>query len=406
MADKLPVMRRDLEFFPALHEGRQLVLIRDPLGLVKEGKAVQVGLYQIMILLDGTRSLVDLQMLLMRQGGGVLVGRDEVETLITHLDESFLLDSERFRRARAEIVDRFTQQSIRPCSHCGRAYPAEGEELRLRLDGILATGGLEGRLGGQVKAVVSPHIDLRVGEQLYARAYRSLQGALPARVILLGVGHQLADHLFCLTEKDFETPLGRVGCDRPSVRRLRASAGMIISPDDFPHRSEHSIEFQLLFLQHVLPENSFTILPVLCGFIPSEVPEYRRKTYLDKAGGFLVALREIILEQAESTLVVAGVDFSHIGLKFGHERPASHLEAGAKAHDQALLGALCRQDAESFWEESARVKDAFNVCGFSALTCLLEVLPPCKGEVLGYDMWHEAPTSSAVSFAAAVFYGE
>jgi hypothetical protein len=71
--ENLPPLRRDLEFFPVQLQGKQYVLIRDPLGLVQEGKAVEIPLYQFMALLDGTTTLRDLQMALMRQGGGMLV---------------------------------------------------------------------------------------------------------------------------------------------------------------------------------------------------------------------------------------------------------------------------------------------------------------------------------------------
>jgi len=60
------------------HEGKQFVLIRDSLGLVPEGKAVGLPLYQIMTLLDGNTTIRDVQMELMRQRGGVLVGTDEI----------------------------------------------------------------------------------------------------------------------------------------------------------------------------------------------------------------------------------------------------------------------------------------------------------------------------------------
>ena len=109
---------------------------------------------------------------------------------------------------------------------------------------------------------------------------------------------------------------------------------------------------------------------------------------------------------AEGALLVAGVDFSHIGPKFGHQSPASQMDTDASAHDRSLLDALCAQDAERFWEESVRVKDRFNVCGFSALALLLEVLPPCKTHLLHYEVWHEEPTRSAVSFAAVSFHSE
>jgi AmmeMemoRadiSam system protein B len=397
-------MRTDLEFFPVRHEGRQLVLVRDPLGLVQEGKAVPLGLFQLLSLLDGNRSMVDLQTLLMRQRGGVLVGSDEVGRLIAHLDESYLLDSEGFRKRKGEIVESFTSMSVRPCSHCGRAYPGETGELRNRLGEILSSQAQASRRHeGDLKALVAPHIDLSVGQRTYASAYRGLRGASPTRVVLLGVGHQLTGHLFCLTEKDFETPLGLVRCDRSSVQRLWDSSGDVVAPDDFLHRSEHSIEFQVIFLQHLLPEDSFEIVPILCGSVQSAVSEYGREAYLLRAGTFLETLRGLLEGRPGETLLVAGVDLSHIGPKFGHEMPAAHLEAQTKAHDRTLLEALCRQDADPFWGESIRVQDRYNVCGFSALASLLEVLPPCRGEVLGYEIWHEEPTQSAVSFAAVAF---
>jgi AmmeMemoRadiSam system protein B len=103
------------------------------------------------------------------------------------------------------------------------------------------------------------------------------------------------------------------------------------------------------------------------------------------------------------TLIVAGVDFSHIGPKFGHDMPATHLEGQSERHDQKLLEAVSKGEADEFWEESIRVKDQFNVCGFSAMACLMEILPPSKGKILNYQCWHEEATRSAVSFASVVF---
>jgi hypothetical protein len=93
MDELIPSARRDLEFFPVQLEGKQYVLIRDHLGLAQEGKAVEIPLYQFMVLLDGRTSVRDLQMALMRQRGGILVSSDEVKGIIAHLDDSFLLES-------------------------------------------------------------------------------------------------------------------------------------------------------------------------------------------------------------------------------------------------------------------------------------------------------------------------
>ncbi|MCJ7686233.1 MAG: AmmeMemoRadiSam system protein B [Desulfobacteraceae bacterium] len=403
MDETPPLARRDLEFFPVQHEGQQFVLIRDHLGLVQEGKAVGLPLYQIMTLLDGTTTVRDLQMELMRQRGGVLVGADEINGLLAHLDESFLLDSERFKNAKERIIADFTEQRIRPCSHCGKSYPENPSELRVRLDEILNSELSIPEPEGKVEALIAPHIDLNVGYKGYSSAYQLLKHTSPSRIILLGVGHQLQNALFSLTDKDFETPLGITQSHRETIRRLREAGQGIIAPNDFIHRSEHSIEFQIIFLQHLLADNPFTIIPILCGSLQMGVPEYTRQAYLEQTGRFLDELRLILNDPEQETILIAGVDLSHTGPKFGHEMPASHLQNSSQEHDQNLLKHLTRLDAANFWEESRRVNDQFNVCGFSALACLLEILPECQGELLHYEIWHEEPTRSAVSFASAVF---
>jgi AmmeMemoRadiSam system protein B len=403
MNDLLPALRKDLELFPVQHGGKQLVLIKDHLGLVPEGKAVELPLYRFMTLLDGSSDMRDLQMALMRLQGGVLVGTDEVKTLLAHLDESYLLDSDGFRKARDRMVQEFVSSPVRPCSHCGHAYPDNPAELRTRLEEILAGGMAVRQTHGKVLALVSPHIDLSVGLKGYAAAYHGLGNAKPSRVIILGVGHQMLHGLYSVTEKDFSTPLGTVNGARPAVMKLKSSGKGVIVPDDFAHKAEHSIEFQVIFLQHILRKMPFQIVPILCGSLHASLPEYRRSVYQDKAGPFLEALKELVGDPGQETLVVAGVDLSHIGPKFGHDMPARQFENRSEAHDRALLHHLLSMDADGFWEESARVNDRYNVCGFAALACLLEVLPPCKGRLLHYEIWHEDATRSAVSFAAAVF---
>jgi AmmeMemoRadiSam system protein B len=403
MNDPVPTIRRDLEFIPFEYQGRQLILVRDHLGLVPEGKAIDFDLYPLITLLYGATTIRDIQMALMRERGGVLVGSDDVKGLLAHLDESYLLDSDRFRKARDRIVREFAANEVRPCSHSGRAYPDNPRELRSKLDEIMAISPSYPGPEGKVVALVSPHIDITVGSRGYASAYQCLKNSSPARVVVLGVGHQGFQGLFALTDKEFSTPLGNVKAEKASLEKLRDAGKEVIAPDDFAHKAEHSIEFQVIFLQHILNRAPFKIIPILCGSLPASLSEYKRAVYLDKAGPFLEAIREIVRDPSVETLVVAGVDFSHIGPKFGHDTPASHLESRSRAHDKSLLHCLVSMDADGFWDESRKVKDQYNVCGFAALACLLEVLPTSKGELLHYEIWHEEATRSAVSFAAVVF---
>lgn len=398
-----PRLRTDLEFIPVQHEGKPFVLVRDPLGLVKEGQALPAELFQLMACLDGKHSLRDLQMLLMRRQGGVLVGTQEVERLLGQLDEAFLLDGPRYQEERRKLRSAFAAQRVRPCVQCGRAYPAERDALAQALDRLLETGGDPPGLPGEPVAVIAPHIDLSVGGPAYARAYACLGGRTFSRVIVLGVGHQLQEGFFSLTEKDFETPLGRARNDRRAVQDLAQAGRNLLAPDDFAHRHEHSIEFQLILLQHVLARPDFALLPVLCGPAGAILPRPSRRAYLDRAGLLLKALAALARDPARPTLIVVGVDLSHIGPKFGHPEPAAALEADARGHDQALLEAVEKRDSEALWEIHASSGDRYNVCGFSALACLLEILPEAEAVGLDYRLWHEAATRSAVAFAAMVF---
>jgi predicted class III extradiol MEMO1 family dioxygenase len=109
---------------------------------------------------------------------------------------------------------------------------------------------------------------------------------------------------------------------------------------------------------------------------------------------------------SEGTILIAGVDLSHVGPKFGHNMPASFIIDQSEKHDRQLLHFLCAGSADGLWSESERIEDRYNVCGFSALACLLETLPPSQGHLLGYEIFREESTRSAVSFAGAVFIGE
>lgn len=398
----IPSLRRDLDYIPFEHEGERFVFIRDPLGLVREGQAIPLPLLRLLMELPPGLNLEAMVAWLGQKTEGRIGTREQVLHLVSELDGARLLESESYLQLRGQVVREFVAAPLRPQVMAGQAYPGEPGDLRAWLEGTLALGREGTGSGNAVAALVAPHIDPGLGAPVYAEAYRALQGAAYRRVIVLGVGHQLPEGLFSFSPKSFQTPLGVLPNAVELTRSLQAAGGCACTADDFAHRQEHSVEFQLIFLQQLL-QGDFALVPVLCGSLLYGLPEYSRQAFLDAAGPLLERLAQVLREPDEPTLLVAGVDFSHIGPKFGHEQTARELEAETRAHDEALLQALCAGDADALWAESARVRDRYNVCGFSALATLLEVLPPSRGQRLGYALWHEEPTASAVSYAAAVF---
>ena len=318
--------------------------------------------------------------------------------MLSQRAELHLLEAEAFHAARRAVLERWDALDVRPSSLAGRSLPDTAGELGPYLDGILEAVPEDVPdlpAGATVRAVVAPHIDTRCGGAGYAAAYSAAKDLRPKRVVVLGVGHAMDEGLYCLTDKDFETPLGRVPTDAEAVAALREAGGAVVSPGDFAHKSEHSVELQLGFLQRLLPQRSFGLVPVLCGTARA-LPSYTRGAFREAAGGFLEALRGLL---DEDTLLVAGVDFCHVGPKFGHQKTGRELEGEADAHARGLLGRFVDGDVDGFWEESTGVDDAYNVCGFLALATMLEVLGGTP-VLLGHEFWHESTTNSAVSFAA------
>ena len=113
--------------------------------------------------------------------------------------------------------------------------------------------------------MAAPHVSPFGGSKSYAAAYRRLSPAIADRtIVILGTSHYGEPDRFGLTGKPFVTPLGRAEVDVEAVDNLRARGGDAVLLDDYCHAVEHSIEFQVVFLQHVLGR-SVQILPILCG---------------------------------------------------------------------------------------------------------------------------------------------
>jgi hypothetical protein len=131
----------------------------------------------------------------------------------------------------------------------------------------------------------------------------------------------------------------------------------------------------------------------------------KARSPLDDSGiaSFVEAISAWLAGPPAEKLVVAGVDLSHVGPKFGDSRTGRSLEEDFRAYDREILDALAAGDASAFFQAGARAQNRYRICGFSALWTLLAVLPGIRGTVLDYEVWHEEPTRSAVSFAAVAF---
>lgn len=403
---------RPLELVAVQHEGRDLFLLRDPRAIATETVLLSEASVELLRFFDGAHSVREVQAELTRRTGQI-VPLAQLEEFVAKLDGHYFLESPAYRERRRRITEEYAALSERSAQFAGSAYAEDPATLWQELT---ETYRVEGGPGvpeapptQPPAAIIAPHIDPARGAASYAHAYTALWGTAPKRIIILGICHAGGDEPFILTTKDYATPLGVMQTDRELISTLCDQLAWDPLASEELHRSEHSIEFQVIYLQHALsrggteelPEN-LVIVPILCAF-PWQVflkgPE--SEAFRAQVDGFLKALGGWVDDE---TLIVAGIDLAHVGRRFGD--PAALSEGfmeRLQKRDQATLSLLAKGDREGFLAQIIAEQDERRICGFSACYGLLTLLPGKHGEVLDYGQHLDRDAAGAVTFGAVRF---
>jgi len=414
--DDLPKLRL-IDAFPVEQDGKTVIYLKDPLNLATPLGVSPVG-YFILAHFDGRRSLTDIQDAYAKQFSSVLPS-EQLQTFIEMLDEHYYLQSDRFRAHQDAIVQEFRGLPTRPPAHVGGVYKADPGELAAQLDGFFTAAQGPGLPNGQTlgltpKAIVAPHIDFHRGGPGYAWAYKSLAESDGADLyILLGTSHYSGRTPYILTFKDFATPLGPVETDREFVQSLQAKCAEDCFVDEYLHRSEHSLEFQVVFLKYIAqkraeltgrPDKPFKIVPILVSSFHSAVASQNPPEENSAVATFLGALRDLAEQDARRVCFVAGVDLAHVGRQFGDREPITDdFLKWVESEDRELVDRLAALDAPGFFNAIAKDQDKRRICGFSPLYSLIHLLDGARGKHLKYSQAFTPETGSAVTFTSLIF---
>ena len=418
MVDKPRI--RPIEAFPVQHDGKTLIYLKDPLNLATPIGISPVG-YFLLAHLDGGHSFIDIQAAYNQRFGALLMS-DEFKGFVAMLDQHHYLESERFEKYRKAVLLEFRRLPTRAPAHVGGGYKSDPMELTAQLDSYFLAPkgpGLPSAVNGAAapkapKAVVAPHIDFHRGGPAYAWAYKPLADSAGADLyIILGTSHCSGQTHYILTRKDFETPLGLVETDAESVSRLQAKCAEDCFADEYLHRGEHSIEFQVLFLKYVAqkraaltgqPEKPFKIVPILVSSFHEMMMSRTLPEQTEAVGTFLRTLREMAHGDSRRVCFVAGVDLAHVGRQFGDTEPVTDdFLKWVEAEDRQLVDRLASLDAPGFFNEIAKDEDKRKICGFSPLYSLIHLLDGARGNHLHYGQAFTAETGSAVTFTSVIF---
>jgi len=397
---------RPLEAVPIRKGESVLVQLFDPTRLADKAVVVPQEMLYLLSLLDGNHSVVDIQAALMRRFGQ-LVFSEQIEQVISQLDEALLLDSERFRQHVRKMEEEFRSKAVRePCS-AGSGYPAEPRELVAMLDALHARlGDQKERAAGQVVGIVAPHIDLERGGIAYAHAYHTLATGCEAELfVIFGTAHFARQALFILTSKDFRTPLGVVPTCRELVEKIASRCSQDLFAEELVHRNEHSVEFQVVCLQHILGGREFHILPILCGSFERQLTDKGSPRQIPQVAEFLDALTEVVAASGLRTCFIAGADLSHVGRHFGDEFDLTPgVMADVEAADRRALAFLERLDPEGFCRDICSDDNARHVCGLPAIYALFATAGAGRCDLLDYRQATDYELQRAVTFASLTLY--
>ena len=400
MAEVLPRLRMDLDFMPSPVEDKPGLLIRDSYGYSDAVMIIPPPLVQCLTCFDGEQTTLDLRQLLFRMTGEIEVGALEAH-LRDSLSSAGFLQDDVYDQLKADRHREFQTAEARYPNHAGTAYPEQPEELKATVAEYLKGGTTV--TGPPPIAIAAPHVSPFGGSQTYRDAYRALGPEHSGKTfVVLGTSHYGQPDRFGLTRKPFETPYGRALPDLNLIDELSTEPAVLM--EDYCHAVEHSIEFQVVFLQHLYGPD-IRIVPILCGSFARSIQNGGIPEVNEPVCRFLGKLGEIAAREEDSLTWVLGVDMAHMGARYGDDLIAVANEdemQDVEQRDRARIDRILSSDPAGFWESVKERQDDLKWCGSSPLYTFMRAVPGLKGTLRGYEQWN-IDDSSVVSFAALSF---
>ncbi|HMQ22252.1 MAG TPA: AmmeMemoRadiSam system protein B, partial [Planctomycetota bacterium] len=406
---------REHELRHSVDESMPGIFLVDPTGLFDAAVFVPRGLIPVLQHFNGRLTCSEIAEVLSRDFGQAVTA-EAVARVAADLEGRSCLDDERTRASIEAIRQGFLASAVRPMRHCGPAeYPRDGAACAARLDALLDERPVDQKASSasSVLGLISPHIDLQRGARGYAAAYGALQAAEDSAelFVVFGTAHRGSDCVLTVTDKSFETPFGVVDVDRDFVHAVGARLDREVKGateawrrDEYLHRDEHSLEFQVLLTHHVQRQRQrpCRIAPFLTGALP--LGAEREPMVRSCVSALVEACRDVGVDKVT---LIAGADLSHIGPFFGDSGAVTDKDLDrVRAMDGALLQHAGELRSDALQATIEADGNPSRVCGGTPCWFVTEVVRELgggAGELLHYEQAVAEDRSQCVSFAAMSF---
>jgi AmmeMemoRadiSam system protein B len=283
-------------------------------------------------------------------------------------------------------ANRFYPESVSGCleevKECLSAVPT-GKKLPDRIvGGIVPHAGwlFSGDLAGMVFSAI-----------------KTINGKVDT-FIIFGAAHRYLGRKAVVYDKgSWQTPLGQIDIDEELAEIIAKESNVVSDPD--AHRTEHSIEVQVPFIQHLFPEAK--IVPII---VPSA--EFDLELGSDIA--------KIISETKDKEIVcIASTDLTHYGPGYGFT-PAGIGPAGIdwakETNDKEFIDLALKMKPHELLETAVENGSACGPGATAALVATAGELGRTEGVLLGHTHSNEVmkrklgrSSEDSVGYAAIVY---
>ena len=286
----------------------------------------------------------------------------------------------------------------------GQFYPGQysycEDEINQCLPREADRGGLADSLPETIVAGIVPHAGWTFSGPLAALVFWAvkLRHEQVHTFVIFGAAHGYFGQSPAVYDSgSWMTPLGEVAIDEELASAVLNRAVAVSDPD--AHRSEHSIEVQVPFIQHLFPDAE--ILPII-------VPPTDQAISLGEAFGDMAKAKA-----SKKIVCIGSTDLTHYGPRYGFVpmgTGAEALEWASKVNDRKFIDLALKLEPQGLLASAAENCNACGPGAAAATVAAAKKFGKTKGLLLAHTnsnevMLRKMGTSSAdsVGYAAIIY---
>ena len=270
--------------------------------------------------------------------------------------------------------------NIREPIVAGQFYPQSKHDCIENIKSlIVAAEEFDSKLPKKISCAIVPHAGWLFSGALCAAAFKAIKecNSNIETFILLGAAHRMIGSEIAVFDGDaWNSPLGDISIDKTLSSEIVKIAPAATANTSY-HRSEHSIEVAVPFIQYLF--NAAEIVPIIVPPIPESI-EFGKE------------LAKIIASQNKKIAVIASTDLTHYGASYGFETQdniATGVKWAKEVNDKIFIDHALKLEPKLLLETSIENSNACGVGAAAALVSCAAELGITDATLLGHKHSYE-----------------